>query len=136
MPFSEMSGGISTSFKLPSESGRFGGEPLGHAALFVATAVVEIGSDAIAVRILPGSQSNARRRTDGRVDVEIGELDSFGSEAIDVLGFHLSAEAGEVGVTHVIDKNDDDIWPFLSKENEGAEEECEESFHHGAEGMS
>ena len=32
-----------------------------------------------------------------------------------MLGFHRAAEAGKVGVAHVIDEDDDDIGPVLGK---------------------
>ena len=42
---------------------------------------------------------------------EVGELDSLGGESVDVLGFYFFAEAGEVGVAHVIDEDHDDVGP-------------------------
>ena len=59
MPFAEVPGGVSAGFELSRESGRFWIEPLGHAAFFIVATIVEIGRDAIAMRVLPGGERDA-----------------------------------------------------------------------------
>ncbi len=110
VPFAEVAGLVTSQLKLAGEGGGLGVEPLGHAALFVRAAIIKVGSDAVAVWILTGGEGDAGRGADGGVDVEVGELDSFGSEAVNVLGVDRSSEAREVGVAHIIDENDDDVW--------------------------
>lgn len=109
VPFPKMTGGVSGFLELAGESGGFGVKPLSHPALDVIAPVVEVRGDAPAVRILSGGESDAGRGADGGVDVEVGELDPFRGESVDVLGVHLSSEAGEVGVAHVIDEDDNDV---------------------------
>ena len=109
VPFSEVSGRVSGLLELAGEGGGLWIEPLGHAAFFVILPVVEVGGDSVSVGILSGCQGDAGGGTDGGVDVEVGELDALRCELIDMLGVYLSTKAGEVGVAHVIDEDDDDV---------------------------
>ena len=80
------------------------------------------------MRVLPGGESNAGGGTDRGVDVEVGELDSLGGKPVDVLGIDGAAEAGKIGVAHVINEDDDDVGA-LGGQQEGAEEKGEEDSH-------
>lgn len=59
VPFAKVAGGVSGSLELAGEGGGFGVEPLGYPALDVVAPVVEVGGDAVAVRVLSGGQSDA-----------------------------------------------------------------------------
>ena len=61
------------------------------------------------MRVLTGGKGNTRGGANRGIDVKVGELDSLGSESVDVLGFDGAAEAGKIRVAHVIDENDDNI---------------------------
>ena len=61
-------------------------------------------------RVTAGHQRGPGRRTDGRADVEVGELDAFGGEAVEVgRGEPLRAEHADVGVALVVGEHDDDV---------------------------
>ena len=109
MPFSEVPGCVSGFLKLPGQGGSFWVQPLCHPSLFVAATIVEKGGDSPSVRVLSGGEGDPGRGADGRVDVKVGKPDSLRSEPVDVLGFDGAAEAGEVGVTHVIDEDDNNV---------------------------
>lgn len=112
VPLAKVAGPVAGLLELPGEGGGFWIEPLGHATLVIIPAVVEIRGDAPAVGVLPGGESDAGGGTDWGVDVEVGELDPFRSESVDVLRFHRAAKAREIRVAQVIDEDDDDIWSF------------------------
>ena len=59
MPFAEVAGGVAVGFELFGQGRCLGIKPLGHAALVIVTAIAEIGSDAIAVRVLPRGERDA-----------------------------------------------------------------------------
>lgn len=85
------------------------------------------------MRVLPGGESNSRRGTDRGIDVEIGEFDALGSEPVDVLGFDGASETGEVGISHVINEDDDDVWSgdrsLRTQRSRDAKEENKDKFH-------
>lgn len=59
MPFAEVAGGVAVGFELFGQSRCLGVKPLSHAALVIVTTVAEIGSDAIAMRVLPRGECDA-----------------------------------------------------------------------------
>ena len=46
-----------------------------------------------------------------------------------MLGLHRAAEAGEVGVSHVVDEDDDDVWTFGGVQRADEKERAEEKLH-------
>ena len=111
VPFAEVARLIADLLELAGEGRGLGVEPLGHAALFIIATVVEVGGDAPAMRVLSGGEGDTGGRADGRVDIEVGELNPFRGETVDMLGLDGAAEAGEIGVAHVIDEDDDYVGP-------------------------
>ena len=81
----------------------------------IATAIIhgavrQIGSDAPALRIVPGGNRRARGRTDGGVHIKLFKAKAFGSHPVDVgcLGI-LVAKTGKVAPPHVINKDEHNI---------------------------
>ncbi len=111
MPFAEVARLIAGLLELAGEGRGLGVEPLSHAALFVIASVIEVGGDTPAMRVLSGGEGDTGGRADGRVDIEVGELNPFRGETVDMLGFDGAAKAGEIGVAHVIDEDDDYVGP-------------------------
>lgn len=46
-----------------------------------------------------------------------------------MLGLDRTAEAGEVGVSHVVDEDDDDVWAFGGVQRADEKERAEEELH-------
>lgn len=46
-----------------------------------------------------------------------------------MLGPHRASEAGEVGVSHVVDEDDDDVWTFGGVQRADEKECAEEELH-------
>ena len=59
MPFAEVAGGVAVGLELFGQGRCLGIKPLGHAALVIVTTIVEIGGDAIAMRVLPCGERDA-----------------------------------------------------------------------------
>ena len=86
-------------------------EVIGHAPVGVAGAGVQVGVNLPATLVLTGGDRNPRCRTDGRVHVEVGQLDSLVRKPINVGSLHKRiAEASRVGKPHVIDKDEEEVW--------------------------
>lgn len=111
VPFAEVARLIAGLLELAGEGRGLGVEPLSHAAFFVIASIIEVGGDTPAMRVLSGGEGDTGGRADGRVDIEVGELNPFRGETVDMLGFDGAAEAGEVRVAHVIDEDDDYVGP-------------------------
>ena len=46
-----------------------------------------------------------------------------------MLGLDRAAEAGEVGVSHVVDEDDNDVWAFGGMQRADEKERAEEELH-------
>ena len=112
VPFAKMSGRVADVLQRAGERRRLQIQPLGVTVTVVIGAVTEEGVDAPALRVLACHESAPRRGADRRVDVELGETETFGCQPIDVRGLRFRvAEAGEVAPAHVIDEHEDDVGP-------------------------
>ncbi|MPN14699.1 hypothetical protein SDC9_162026 [bioreactor metagenome] len=110
MPFAKMAGRIAGLLQVPRQGRCFGVQPLGHAPALICRAIVQVGIHAPALWILPGAQSRARGRTDGRVHIELRESNTLSGKPVDSFCFHfLVAEAGKVAPAHVINEHHNDI---------------------------
>ena len=79
---------------------------------------VDVVVDAEALLVLTCQQSHSRRDTDRGGDVGIGKKSTFFRESVDIRSgdFGLS-ELRQIGITHVIRQNEDDVWFFCLSPN-------------------
>ncbi len=110
VPFTKMPRRVADVLQRAGERRRLRIQPLGVAATGVLGAVIEEGVDAPALRVLARHERAAGRGADGRVDVELGEAETFGRQPVDVRRLYfLVTEAREVAPAHVIDEHEDEV---------------------------
>src|SRR5262249_20061860 len=110
VPFAEMASGVAGSLERARDGGGFWIEEVRLFRAAIAGAGLEEIGDAPARGVHPGEKTGARRRADGRGDVELSELGSFSGETVDVRrGNEVAAVAADVAVAHVVGEEEEDV---------------------------
>ncbi len=119
MPFANHRGGVAAWFQHLGNGVLFGGETAGRIRTQRPQHIHPHG-------VAAGEQGGARRAADRLRDEKVGEAHAFGGEAIHVGGdTGRSAEAGGVGVAHVVHEDDDEIGRRLGGSRaEDEREQC------------
>lgn len=87
---------------------------LRNGSLFVADAILAVRpegtKDTNAIGIAASDERSPRCRANGLSHIEAGELNAFGSQAIEVgCAMQLAAKASEVAITHVVSIDEDNV---------------------------